>query len=46
MTQTHPEDTLALIASHPAHRLDCFRLIRPGERLYQGADGETETMAS
>jgi hypothetical protein len=32
------EDTLGLIASAPEHYLDCFRLIRPGERYYQGKD--------
>lgn len=38
MTQTHPADTLTLIASHPDQCLDCFRLIRPREMYYQGKD--------
>lgn len=38
MTETQHEDTLALIATHPEHCLDCFRLIRPGETCHQGAD--------
>ena len=36
MTQPHPEETLALIVATPDHRLDCFRLIRPGRNYYQG----------
>lgn len=38
MTETPVADTVTLVASHPEHCLDCFRLIRPGERLYQGED--------
>ena len=38
MTQDDLADTLTLIASHPDHCLDCFRLIRPGEIYHQGAD--------
>jgi hypothetical protein len=32
------EDTLPLIAQHPEHCFECFRLIRPGETYYQTAE--------
>jgi len=32
------EDTLPLIAQHPEHCFECYRLIRPGETYYQTAE--------
>jgi hypothetical protein len=32
------EDSLPLIAQHPEHCFECFRLIRPGETYYQTAE--------
>ena len=38
MIQLQSRDRLALIAPHPEHCLDCYRLIRPGDKYYQGKD--------
>lgn len=38
MTENLDEASVALIATILDHCLDCYRLIRPGEKYYQGKD--------